>query len=97
MQVRAGRYPGRANQGHRLPCRHSLALGDTQLAAVGIEALNSVAVVDLQIQPVVVVLADVLHRPGGKGTDGVPHLSADVHPVVEFILPVHRVVPVAIH
>ena len=43
-----------------------------------------------------VVLSDVVHRPGGKGVDGVPLLPADVHPVVELILPVHRMVPVAV-
>ena len=31
-----------------------------------------------------------------KGPDGVPLLPADVHPVVKLILPIHRVVPVAV-
>ena len=44
----------------------------------------------------VVVLPDVVHRARGEGPDGFPNLAADVHPVVELVLPVHRVVPVAV-
>ena len=52
--------------------------------------------VNLQVESVVVVLPDVVHRARGEGPDGFSGLSADVHPVVELVLPIYRVVPVAV-
>ena len=52
--------------------------------------------VNLKVESVVVVLPDVVHGARREGPDGVSNLAADVHPVVELVFPVHRVVPIAV-
>jgi len=52
--------------------------------------------VQLEIEPIGVVLADILHRAGGKGADRIACLSTNIHAAVKLIHTINRVVPVSI-
>ena len=96
MQMRSGGRPGGPHPGYRLPFGHLLPLGDLQSAAMGIERLYTIAMVDLKIETIGVVLSNIFYRSRRKGSNGVPLLSADVNAAMELIPAVNRMIPITV-
>ena len=96
MQMGSGGHPCGPDLRYLLPCRHQLPFGHTQLAAMGIKGLDPVPMVQLEVQAVGVIFPDIVHRPVGKGSDGIPLLPPDVHPVDGEYKFHNGVVPVAV-
>ena len=96
MEMRTSRGTGRTDFGYLLPDFHGLSLGDHNPAAVCIEGFYTVSMVHLKIHTIGIILSNILHRSGRKGSNRVTHLSSDIYAAMKMVFSINRVVAIAI-
>src|SRR5690606_14957298 len=88
VQVRAGALTGAAHQGDPVAPLHVVAGPDQVAAVVGVQRLNAVTVVDLDVIAVPAVVLGLHNPPGRRRHNGRVIPSADVQAPVHLPLPV---------